>query len=94
MGQFTYAEYPNMGFIMEFDNGYKISVQWARINYGSNRFKEHPINTATTAEIMVVDALGREQEPIGWLTPDKVLEKMQEIASIRTGRQPSEFDFV
>ena len=43
---------------------------------------------------MVVDALGREQEPIGWLTPDKVLEKMQEIASIRTGRQPSEFDFV
>ena len=93
MGQFTYAEYPNMGFIMEFDNGYRISVQWARINYGSNRFKEHPINTATTAEIMVVDALGREQEPIGWLTADEVAKKIQEIASISVGKKWV-FDFV
>ena len=84
MGKFVHCDTPNLGFHMEFDNGYKVSVQWASINYGSNRMKKYPDNTASTAEIMVTDSGGKDQEPIGWLTPNEVAIKLQEISAIVT----------
>ncbi len=85
MGKFIYNTKPNKGFHLEFDNGYAISVQWGHMNYGSNRFKEYPSNEAGTAEIMITDSQGNNQEPIGWLTPNEVAEKIQETASINVG---------
>ena len=78
---------------MEFDNGYTISVQWGGMNYGSNRFKEYPSNEAVTAEIMITDSQGNNQEPLGWLTADEVAKKIQETASISVGAKWV-FDFV
>tara|TARA_R110000765_G_scaffold68394_1_gene132211 strand:- start:146 stop:316 length:171 start_codon:yes stop_codon:yes gene_type:complete len=46
--------------------------------------KEFPDNTSATAEIMVIDSNGKEQDPEGWQTLDQVVQKMQEIASIKT----------
>ena len=93
MGKFTHCTKPNQGFHMEFDNGYKISVQWGGMNYCSNRFKGYPSNEAVTAEIMITDSQGNNQEPIGWLTADEVAEKIQETASINVGAKWV-FDFV
>ena len=87
MGKFTYSEYPNQGFWVEFDNGYKMSVQWANVNYCSNRLKQFPSNESTTAEVSIFEPSGKQQEPIGWQTVEQVLEKMQEIASISTGKK-------
>ena len=85
MGKFIYNTKPNQGFHLEFDNGYKISVQWGGMNYGSNRLKEYPTTEAVTAEIMITDSQGNNQEPIGWLTANEVAEKIQETASINVG---------
>lgn len=93
MGSFTYNDAPNMGFTMEFDNGYSISVQWSGVNYCSNRFKQYAGNNSVTAELMVIDSQGNEQEPIGWITADEVAKKIQETASIKTSAKWT-FDFV
>lgn len=53
---FTYADYPNMGFHLKFENGYRISVQWGGMNYGSNRHKQYPSNNSTTAEVAIWDS--------------------------------------
>jgi hypothetical protein len=87
MGKFTYNDAPNMGFTIEFDNSYIVSVQWATTNYCGNKLKAYPDNTCSTAEVMVIDPMGNEQEPIGWLSPDKVSAKLQEIASITTKKK-------
>ena len=84
MGKFVYSVPPNQGFSLEFDNGYTLSVQWAGMNYCGNKMKEFPDNTSATAEIMVIDSNGKEQDPEGWQTLDQVVQKMQEIASIET----------
>ena len=78
---------------MEFANGYKISVQWSGMNYGSNKLKKYPNNEAVTAEIQITDSQGKHQEPIGWLTTDEVAEKIQETACISVGKKWV-FDFV
>ena len=85
MGKFIYNTKPNKGFHLAFDNGDAVSVQWGHMNYGSNRFKEYPSNEAVTAEIMITDSQGNNQEPIGWLTANEVAEKIQETASINVG---------
>jgi hypothetical protein len=45
----------NRGFHLELDNGIGVSVQWGRINYGSNRYKPDPTRptmyASQTAEI-------------------------------------------
>jgi hypothetical protein len=87
MGKFVYNDFPNKGFSLEFDNGYTLSVQWAGTNYCSNRHKEFPSNESATAEICVIDSAGKQQEPIGWQNMEHVLAKMQEIASINTGKR-------
>ena len=78
---------------MEFDNGYAISVQWSRGNYGSNRFKTYEDDSVSTAEISVYDSSGKQQEPIGWLTTEEVVAKMAEISKIKTKGKWT-FDFV
>jgi len=82
-----------MGFTMGFDNGYGISVQWSGGNYCSNRFKQYTGNNSATAEVMVIDSQGNEQEPIGWITADEVAKKIQETASIKTSAKWT-IDFV
>jgi|TARA_R100000482_G_scaffold122838_2_gene71402 hypothetical protein len=90
-GKFVFTEYPLKGFAMEFDNGYSISVQWHTGSYCANRHKQFPSDNSTTAEMMVTNSQGVDQEPIGWATPDAVAAKMAEIASINT--KGSRFDF-
>ena len=93
MSKFTSSESPNVGFWMEFENGYEISVQWSKGNSCSNHLKAYPSNESATAEIQVTDSGGKHQEPIGWLTADEVAKKIQEIASISVGKKWV-FDFV
>ena len=90
MGNFTSHDF---GFHMQFENGYKISVQWGKQTQSSNNFKDYPSNEAVTAEIRITDALGKSQEPLGWLTANEVAKKIHETASINVGAKWS-FDFV
>ena len=90
-GKFVFTEYPLKGFAMEFDNGYSISVQWHGSAYCGNKHTQFPSNECKTAEMMVTNSNGVDQEPIGWSSPDAVVAKMAEIASINT--KGSRFDF-
>jgi len=74
----------NKGFMMQFENGFKISVQWGNANYCSRRgsgawdeaMKQDYWESAT-AEIAVFDHGGQmvnigDDTVAGWLTTDDV----------------------
>tara|TARA_R110002020_G_scaffold49066_1_gene140001 strand:+ start:377 stop:649 length:273 start_codon:yes stop_codon:yes gene_type:complete len=81
----SYFTSHDFGFHMQFENGYKVSVQWGEHTQSSNNFRAYPTATAASAEIRITDAQGKSQDPIGWLTANEVAERLQEIASINVG---------
>lgn len=85
------------GFVMAFENGFEISVQWGTMNYCSRRddghFDEHFNHnrwTSSTAEIMISGKdrnnviLGNGDQVAGWLSANKVAELIT-IVSGATG---------
>jgi hypothetical protein len=81
-GYFVVHPDPNKGFVMKFDNGYSVSVQWGSINYANNKDnKEY----SKVAEVLVSDGLvdisrgfpHSDSSPNvckGWLKPEQVAE--------------------
>ena len=79
---------------MRFSNGYSISVQWGAGNYCDNHHissdssKKVASRGSSDAEVAIIqpngDLMYREDwcdEVCGYLTTDKVLELMKEVAS-------------
>ncbi len=76
----------NRGFCLKFENGYNISVQWAKGNYCSNRDKGEFIpegrNVSATAEMLIfsddeekdrlLDFQDVDSNVIGWLTSEDI----------------------
>ena len=83
----------NKGFHMQFDNGFRISVQWGAGNYGGNYdlpYSAHvgsSVPGADTAEIAIFSPDGnmvpfKDGDTVqGYVTTDQVLSYMNAIAS-------------
>jgi hypothetical protein len=67
----------NKGFHLQFANGNTISVQFGHGNYCDNRNDEEKKQCANT-EVWAWDKDGKPlfDEPLGWQTPEQVVELM------------------
>jgi hypothetical protein len=88
---------PN-GFVMSFDNGWSISVQWGKGNYSSNRMAKDAATrkSAATAEVAIYDStntivdanemLGLSTDGltkvVGWMDADSVVDLMSHIKKL------------
>lgn len=78
------------GFLMTFNNGLKVSVQFGAASY-CDRVKHPDGDFATTAECAVIDPndefvrmTGWEEDVKGWMTTEDVLNLMLEVHSIKS----------
>lgn len=82
---------PN-GFHMTFENGYTISVQWGPGNYCDNRSAHYgeAKSVSKTAEVAVWNSadewvkLGDNDDVLGWVTTDRVLEIMNAVRNLQS----------
>ena len=80
------------GFHMTFDNGYTISVQWGSANYCDNRSYGYgeAKPESKTAEVAVWGPdgewvkLGDNDDVLGWVTADRVLEIMTAVRNLQS----------
>ena len=92
----------NRGFMMKFDNGFKISVQFGPMNYcdkkGSGDWDEPAKQDhweATSAEIAVFDGDSRfidireDDQIAGWLSTDTVAKVITIVSSAKTSNEIS-----
>ena len=93
----------NKGFMMQFENGFKISVQWGVLNYCTRKNDTEDFNQpqnqdhweSATAEIAVFDKNGEMVEitnndvVAGWLTTDEVSKVITICSSAVTANEIS-----
>lgn len=78
------------GFHMTFENGWKISVQWAEYNYSQGADRPSP-EESNTAECAVFDSDGEwyrltdGDDVQGWMSPCEVSELMERVRNFRKG---------
>ena len=92
----------NKGFQMEFDNGFRISVQWGIGNYCAVKDKDEwnapqkqDYWESTSAEIAVFDGDSRfidireDDQVAGWLSTDTVAKVITIVSSAKTANEIS-----
>ena len=92
----------NKGFQMEFENGFKISVQWGIGNYCAvkdkdewNASQKQDYWDSTSAEIAVFDGdtrfieIREDDQVAGWLSTDTVAKVIAIVSSAKTANEIS-----
>ena len=97
MSKFTSCQ--NKGFFMEFENGFRISVQWGIMNYCQRKYdgdfnapQKEDYWESTSCEIAVFDKAnnminikGDDYDVvIGWLSTDQVAKVITVVQSAKT----------
>lgn len=89
MAAFIDAIMDGKGFALEFDNGYKVSVQWSAAHYCDNRRKDWRGDSLSDrcddAEVAVIAPdgefikLDEFDDIIGFVTPDKLVRILSAV---------------
>ena len=97
MSKFTSCQ--NKGFFMEFENGFRISVQWGIMNYCQRKYdgefdapQKEDYWESTSCEIAVfdkannmIDIKGDDYDVVvGWLSTDQVAKVIAVVQSAKT----------
>ena len=100
MSKFTSCQ--NKGFFMEFENGFRISVQWGIMNYCQRKYdgefdapQKENYWESTSCEIAVFDKdnsminiKGDDYDTvIGWLSTDQVAKVIAIVQSSKTDKE-------
>jgi hypothetical protein len=85
-GKSMFSITEGQGFHMTFQNGWTVSVQWGRINYGSNRSASGPrpgqaFYDARTAEVSCWYGNDGAEEVQGYMLADDVADYIAAVAS-------------